>query len=102
MTAGRRAALGLLLLLLLGGACRGRGPEARAEAARLKRQIAGMRALLAAASGALLSPDRLAIGIDDRLIRDLINRELPFEATVLERLRCRVLSADVTVEDGQS
>ncbi|HSB61902.1 MAG TPA: hypothetical protein VLI67_09290 [Vicinamibacteria bacterium] len=94
------------LLAVAGGlllACRGGGAAARAEATMLERQASGLRELLAAAEkGSLFPPDRLAVGVRQQLVRDLLQRRLPVEAVLLEQLRVRLERADVAFEGGES
>lgn len=69
----------------------------------LRRQTEGLRRLIAAAdAGALFSPDQLAVGIREELVRNLLQRSLPVETVVVEQFRVRLDKADVTFESGQS
>ena len=84
-------------------ACRGGGVAARAEATVLVRQTNGLRELLAAAEkGSLFPPDRLAVGVKQELVRDLLQRRLPVETVLLEQFRVRLERADVAFENGES
>jgi hypothetical protein len=97
-----RAALGVVLFPLLGG-CRDGGPRARAEAASLRRQIQGLRELLAdTEKHGFFSANQLAIGIRAELLRDLLRRQLPLETVVGGRIRVRLERAEVSLESGQS
>jgi hypothetical protein len=99
----KRTLAALIAVACLLPACRGAGPRARAEAARLRRQTEGLRRLLAAADeGRLFTPDQLAIGVRQELVRDLLRKALPVEAMVGQQLRARLEEADVSFEDGQS
>ena len=92
-------------LLVLAGAlagCRG-DSQARAEAAILRRQIGGLRQLIADdEKGRLFPPDQLAIGIRQDLVRDLLQRRLPLETVPVPPLRVRLETADIAFEGGQS
>lgn len=97
-----RAGFGAVSLLLL-GACRDGRPQARAEAAALRRQIQGSRELLAEVDKhGFFSAEELAIGIRAELLRDLLRRQLPLETVVGARIRLRLERADVRMEAGQS
>ena len=96
---GPRRALALgAILLLLGPGCRKRErPEAaraRATAAFLTTQIAGLKDLLARAEkGELVTKDQLAIGISEDVVKSLFNASLPQETVIAQRLRVRIESA---------
>jgi hypothetical protein len=101
----RSAATGrtLLAVLILSTGC-GRGDtQARAEAARLRRQTEGLQALLARAErGALLPPESLVVGVRQELVRDLLQAQLPVERVWLDRFRFLLDKADVRFEGSQS
>jgi hypothetical protein len=83
--------------------CHRSGAEARAEAARLRRQIDVLETLSRDAERRDLFPeDRLAIGISEGLVRDVIRAQLPREALLIEPFRITVTDADVRFESGQS
>lgn len=95
------AVLGASLVAVLG--CRGEAPQARAEAAALDRQVRSLRNLVEAAeAGLLFPPDRLAVGLDAALIRELLQRRLPVTTVLVEPFQLRLDSADVRFENGQS
>jgi hypothetical protein len=103
LRARARAVGTLLALAFLFAACRGHEPQARAEAARLQRQIAGLRKMIAAAEkGTLLPPDRLAVGVEAMLVRDLLQRRLPLETAIVAPWRIRIETADIVFEGGES
>jgi hypothetical protein len=97
-----RAAFAIALPVTL-AACHPGAARARAEAAQLRRQAAGLRALLEAADqGALFSSEHVTIGIEQDLVRDLLQAQLPLERVVLERFHFRLSRADVKFESSQS
>jgi hypothetical protein len=94
-TAGRALALGVAGILL---GCRPRElPEAardRAFETFLRRQIADTRELLARAeSGQLVTKDRIAIGITEGVVKQLLDASLPPEMVLGNRVRLRIESA---------
>jgi hypothetical protein len=94
---------GGIVLAIFVAACHRPDAQARADAARLKRQIAGLRALGKAADrGTLFPTDRLRVGVRQELVRDLLRAQLPLETTVLERMRVRLTGADVQFARGSS
>jgi hypothetical protein len=69
----------------------------------LRRQIQALRELIAAADkGRFLPVDLLAVGVEQGLVRSLIQRRLPFETVVLGQLRVRLEKAAVDFQGGQS
>lgn len=105
---GRRVRRGLTVALAasLVVACgRGNSDEAaraRREKAILDRQIPGLRELVALAEkGTLFSPDWLAIGIDEKLVQDLLAASLPQEQGIGERFKARVETAEVSFRGNQ-
>jgi len=105
---GRRPGRGLIAAAaLLAAACsRGASDEAagaRAEKAILVRQIRGLRELVdLAEKGTLFKPDWLAIGIDEKLVGDLIRASLPLEGVIGDRFQARVERAEVSFQGNQS
>jgi hypothetical protein len=81
--------------------CRGRDPQARAEAAMLRRQIDGLRKL-SERKGGLFAPDRLAVGVKAELVRQLLQRRLPLESDLFAPLHIRLETAEIVFEDGES
>lgn len=92
---------GALVLVCLATACHGPDAQARAEAARLRREIAALRAAVAV-HAPLFPPDRLTIGVQQTLVRDLLRAQLPIESTILDRVRLRLTDADVRFERAVS
>jgi hypothetical protein len=96
-----RAAAVLVAALAAFGCGQGRARSAaEAEAAVLRRQIADLRGLLdASRRGALVSPDWLAVGVDEALLRELLQAGLPQER-VVEGYRVRVETAGVRLRSA--
>jgi hypothetical protein len=93
----------VIVLATFVAGCHRPDAQARAEAARLRRQIAGLRALgKAADQGTLFPPDRLRVGVREALVRDLLRAPLPLETTILDRFRVRLTDANVRFEHGLS
>jgi hypothetical protein len=106
---GRRVRRGLTVALAasLAVACgRGNSDEAaraRREKAILDRQIPGLRELVELAEkGTLFAPDWLAIGIDEKLVQDLLAASLPQEQGIGERFKARLETAEVSFRGNQS
>jgi hypothetical protein len=77
--------------------------QARAEERRLKRQLASLREMIAAERrGSLISPDWLAIGLEESAFRAVIQASLPQEAMLTKRLHVRIEKAEVSFESGSS
>ncbi len=94
------AALFASLLLCL-PACR--DAPARGEAARLRRQIDGLRTALAeGGKESFLSADQLVVGVRQELARDLLQARLPLTTVLWERFSVNLESADVRFESSQS
>lgn len=99
-----RAVRVLFVLLAAAGlaACQ-RESQSRAEASTLRRQIRELRTLIEDdQSGRLFPRDRLAIGIRQELVRELLQRRLPFEAAPIPGVQIRVETAEIVFEGGQS
>jgi len=90
-----------LVLVCLAAACHGPDAQARAEAARLRREIAALRAAIAV-RGSLFPQDRLTIGVQQEFVRDLLRAQLPLDSTILDRFRLRLTDADVRFERAVS
>jgi hypothetical protein len=77
--------------------------HARAEAALLRRQIRELRTMVEDdQAGRLFPRDRLAVGVRQELLRDLLQRRLPFEAVPIPTIRVRIETAHIVLEGGQS
>ncbi len=97
--AARPVVAGTVLVLLASAACRSEfegGGALRAEKVVLQREVEGARAVVARLERGepLLPPDDVAISIDQALVRDLINAQLPFELDV-DRFHLVLKNADV-------
>jgi hypothetical protein len=104
---GRRSGTAVALLCLFLGACRKpESPEvarARAGGQFLKRQIEGLEALVAKAErGELVTSDQIAIGVEEKVAKDLLNAPLPRDVTVDKRLRIRIESAEPYFRGNQA
>jgi hypothetical protein len=89
----------LLVLAAAGAGCRSQfqgGGELRAERVLLKHEVEGLRQAVGRLERGepLLPPGDVAIGIDDRLLHDLIAAQLPFEADV-DRFHVSLTEAEV-------
>jgi len=95
----------VLLAILLAGAC-GEDVESarrRAEAIVTRRQIEGLKQLVAGAeSGELSTSDQIAIGIEEEIVRDILTASLPLERPVSDRFKIRLERAEVRFGDTQS
>jgi hypothetical protein len=102
--AGLRTTLAVLVgLSVASSACQRPDAQARAEAARLKRQTEGLRGLLKRAdAGTLLGPESLVVGVRQELVRDLLQAQLPVERLWMERFRLLLDKAEVRFEGSQS
>ena len=97
--ASRPAVACMALVLLASVACRSEfegGGDLRAQKVVLQREVEGARAVVARLERGepLLPPDDVAISIDQALVRDLINAQLPFELDV-DRFHLVLKDADV-------
>lgn len=94
-----------LLALLLAGAC-GEDVESarrRAQAIVARRQIEGLKQLVAGAErGELSTSSQIAIGIREEIVRDILSASLPLERAVSERFKVRLERAEVRFLDTQS
>lgn len=77
--------------------------ELRAQKVALEREIAGLKNMvsLLERGEAIVPPGDIAVVIEDRLIRDIIGAQLPFETDV-DRYRIRLVHADVLFRDSQT
>jgi hypothetical protein len=93
----RPTGVALLAVLALGACRRPEPPEAaRARAQRefLLRQVAELEARVAKAErGELSTLDQIAIGIEEKVVAELLNAPLPRELVIEKRLRIRIESA---------
>ncbi|HET9951697.1 MAG TPA: hypothetical protein VFS09_07895 [Candidatus Eisenbacteria bacterium] len=97
----RPFALGLLALVSLAG-CAPSEEESRflARKALLIRQNQGIRELIAEEErGSLVPKDRFLLGIDERLVADILTAQLPLERPLGKRFRVRIDSATVLLRD---
>lgn len=97
--ASRPAVAFMALVLLASAACRSEfegGGALRAQKVVLQPEVEGARAVVARLERGepLLPPDDVAISIDQALVRDLINAQLPFELDV-DRFHLVLKDADV-------
>jgi len=100
---GLTAALAASLAVACGRGNSDQAARARMEKAILDRQIHGLRELVALAEkGTLFAPDLLAIGIDEKLVHDLIAVSLPQEQGIGERFKARLETAEVSFRGNQS
>lgn len=97
----RRAAwIAPAALLLAGCAPSEREIEFEARRALLLRQNQGIRELIAEAeNGTLVPKDRFLIGIDERIVADLFDAQLPLERPVGRRLVVHLERATVLLRD---
>ncbi len=101
LPASRRRVTAFLLLtpVLLSGACR-RAETAEAAKARLletvyEQQIAGLEKLITEAErGGGIRKDRLAVGIDETVVRELVNATLPVDVRIGDELTVQLQKAD--------
>jgi hypothetical protein len=71
--------------------------RARAEGGLLKRQVTGLRELVQAAeTKTLVSPDWVAIGLEESAFREVLSAGLPQETTVAGRAKVRIDRAEVS------
>lgn len=97
----RRLLLGLLALASLAG-CAPSEEESQylARKALLTRQNQGIRELIAEAEqGSMVPKDRFLLGIDERIIAQLLSAQLPIERPLGKRFRVRIDSASVLLRD---
>jgi hypothetical protein len=96
-----RALAFLVLLALLAWGCGDdlAARRARAEGGLLKRQVSGLRELVhAAETKTLVSPDWVAIGIEESAFREVLSAGLPQETTVAGRAKVRIDRAEVSFQ----
>jgi hypothetical protein len=91
-----------LVLTPLVPACSRRDAEAdldpahEAELVTLRRQVEGLRgALVDSQRGALVSPDHIAIGVDEETARNLLAATLPIERVIADDFDARIDTATV-------
>ncbi len=106
MAAGRLALLALFGIAGL-AACRRPEPDAwkkaRAEKESLQRELVGFAELQRKADrGQLLTPDQIAIGVDERVVRDLMNASLPLAIDLAGRIVLRIDSAEPRFRGNQA
>ena len=97
----RSLALGLLGLLSLAG-CAPSEQETQylAQKALLARQNQGIRELIAEAErGSMVPTDRFLLGIDEKLVAELLSAQLPLERPLGKRFIVRIDSATVLLRD---
>jgi hypothetical protein len=71
-----------------------------AEEAMLRRQIAGLRGLIAQLEkGPLLPEDKLVVAVAERLVQDIVKLGLPRELTLQDTFRVRAETAEVRFRD---
>lgn len=106
MSLARRLAGWTLALAALQGCGPRESPEAahsRSRAASLRAQIEGLEATIAKAErGELVTADRIAIGVAEELVKNLLNASLPLETVVAGRLRVSVESAQPSFRGTQA
>jgi hypothetical protein len=103
------ARLGLVALVGIAGLVACRRPEpaewrkARAEKESLQRELVGFAELQGKADrGQLLTPDQIAIGVDERVVRDLMNASLPLTVDLAGRIVLRIDSAEPRFRGNQA
>jgi hypothetical protein len=97
-----RYRIGFVLAAALLGACAPSEQETdyQARKALLLRQNQGIRELIQEAErGSLVPPDRFLVGIDESLVQDLFESQLPLERPVGKRFVMRLERAAVTLQD---
>jgi hypothetical protein len=68
----------------------------RTQVAVLRRQIVGLRDLVAAAEkGEIANTGQVLIGIEEKLLTELVNANLPPEIAIADRLRVKISQAEV-------
>jgi hypothetical protein len=95
-----RAVLACALALGAGAACRGSrdgSGELHAQKVVLQREVEGLRELVGRleGGGSAVPPDDVLIAVEDALVRDLLEAQLPFE-TEVDAYRVRLDHAQVT------
>jgi hypothetical protein len=97
-----RRPLGLLLAVILGTpACGGGGGTLTAREVTLRRQVEGLRHLVAdAENGTLLDFPQMLVVVDQGLIEELLASVVPLEGDVGAGFRLRVDSARASFGDG--
>ena len=97
---GTRAVLALAVAVLAGCAPSGQESEFLARKAVLQRQNQGIRELLAEAQrGSLVPADRFLIGVDEKLVGELLRSQLPFDLPLGNSFVVRVSDATVQMRD---
>jgi hypothetical protein len=87
-------------VLLAGCAPSEQESEYLARKALLTRQNQGIRELIAEAEqGSLIPTDRFLVGIDERVVQDLFQSQLPLERPVGKRMVVRLEQAKVELDD---
>jgi hypothetical protein len=95
-----RAALLLLAVLLAGCAPSGEESEFLARRAELQRQTQGIRELITEAEhGSLVPADRFLIGVDEKVVGELLRSQLPFDLPLGNSFVVRVSDATVQLRD---
>jgi hypothetical protein len=98
----RAQGLGCLLAagLLAGCAPSGQETDFLARKASLQRQNRGIRELIAEAErGSLVPTDRFLVGIDEKIVADLLRSQLPLERPLGKRFIVHLHSATVLLRD---
>jgi len=92
--------LALAVALLVGCAPSGEESEFLARRAVLQRQNQGIRELLAEAQrGSLVPADRFLIGVDEKVVGELLRSQLPFDLPLGNRFVVRLSAATVQLRD---
>jgi len=94
-----------VLLVLAAGFLAGCAPseeevEFLARQAALERQNQGIRELIAEAeAGTLIPADRFLVGVDEKILAELLQSQLPFEHKIGDRLAIRLERATMQLRD---
>lgn len=100
-SAGIPGALVLVAILLAGCAPSGEKADFLARRAVLERQNQGIRELIAEAEqGSLVPADRLLVGVDEKVIVEILRARLPFDLPLGKQFVVRLSDATVLLRDN--
>jgi len=95
------AALVFVVLALVGCAPSSEESSYAARRAALQRQNQGIRELIAQAErGSLVPTDRLLVGVDEKVVGELLRSQLPFDLALGKELVVRLSDATVLLRDN--